>query len=167
MAITSFEFPRFRRKGKDQNGRGGQVLSPTEEREKVVQEEAAAVVANVEADLKAYFTRKQWRLIRISSVLYVLSCIFLLLVSSPSLVLEPNTHPVPQTEIGNTHNKPVLRDSWFLKIDLSDILPSTSAADAILVNSIARSLGIHDFYQVGLWNFCEGYNDEFVPLPPT
>jgi hypothetical protein len=71
-----------------------------------------------------------------------------------------------QTEIGSTSNKPVLRDSWFLKIDLSDILPSTSASDAILVNSIARSLGIHDFYQVGLWNFCEGYNDVFVPLSP-
>jgi hypothetical protein len=83
MAITDFEFPRFRRKAKEQNGGGGQVLSPTEEREKVVQEEAAAAVANVEADLKAYFTRKQWRFIRISSFLYVLSCIFLLLVSSP------------------------------------------------------------------------------------
>jgi hypothetical protein len=83
MAITSFQFPRFRRKGKERNGGGGQVLSPTEEREKVFQEEAAAVVANVEADLKAYFTRKQWRLIRISSFIYVLSCIFLLLVRLP------------------------------------------------------------------------------------
>lgn len=31
-----------------------------------------------------------------------------------------------------------------------------------LLNSVARSLGLHDFYQVGLWNFCEGYNDECV-----
>jgi hypothetical protein len=58
----------------------------------------------------------------------------------------------------------VLGESYFLKIDVSNILPSTSPEDAILVNSIARSIGIHDFYQVGLWNFCEGYNDEFVPL---
>jgi hypothetical protein len=84
MAIPSFEFPRFRRKAKEQDGGGSQVLHSIEEREKVVQEEAAAVVANVEADLKAYFTRKQWRLIRISSFLYVLSTIFLLLVSSSS-----------------------------------------------------------------------------------
>jgi hypothetical protein len=61
----------------------------------------------------------------------------------------------------------VLGESYFLKIDVSNILPSTSPEDAILVNSIARSIGIHDFYQVGLWNFCEGYNDEFVPLPST
>jgi hypothetical protein len=30
------------------------------------------------------------------------------------------------------------------------------------VNSLARSLGLHDFYQVGLWNFCEGYNNEGI-----
>lgn len=62
----------------------------------------------------------------------------------------------------------MLRSSFFLKISLADILPSTSASDAILVNSIARSLGLHDFYQVGLWNFCEGYDDEQVlPLFST
>ncbi|KAN0117743.1 SUR7/PalI family domain containing protein [Hyaloscypha variabilis] len=145
MAITDFEFLRFRKKKQAQNGGGEGVLNSTEEREKVVRDEAAAAIANVEVDLILLLTRKQWRLIRISSFLYVLSCIFLLLV-----------------EIGNTHNKPVLRDSYFLKIDVSDILPSTSPADAQLVNSIARSLGIHDFYQVGLWNFCEGYDDEGI-----
>ncbi len=30
------------------------------------------------------------------------------------------------------------------------------------MNSLARSLGLHDFYQVGLWNFCEGYNGEGI-----
>lgn len=29
--------------------------------------------------------------------------------------------------------------------------------NASLINSIAQSIGLHDFYQVGLWNFCEGY----------
>ncbi len=29
--------------------------------------------------------------------------------------------------------------------------------NAVLINSIARTLGLHDFYQVGLWNYCEGY----------
>jgi hypothetical protein len=81
MAIKDFEFPRFRRKAKPQDGSGEQVANPTGEREKVVQEEAAAALATAEADLILLFTKKQWRLIRISSFLYVLSCIFLLLVS--------------------------------------------------------------------------------------
>ena len=87
MAITDFEFLRFRKKKKEQNGGG--VLTAIEEREKVVQEDAAAAVANAEVDLILLLTRKQWRLIRISSFLYVLSCIFLLLVS---LLLAPTKH---------------------------------------------------------------------------
>ena len=60
--------------------------------------------------------------------------------------------------IGNLNSRPVLRSTYFLKIDLSDIIPR-SVPNAVLINSIARSIGLHDFYQVGLWNFCEGYND--------
>jgi hypothetical protein len=82
MAITDFEFLRFRKKKQAQNGGGEGVLDSTEEREKVVRDEAAAAIANVEVDLILLLTRKQWRLIRISSFLYVLSCIFLLLVGS-------------------------------------------------------------------------------------
>jgi hypothetical protein len=85
MAITDFEFLRFRKKAKAQDGGGEQVLNATDEREKVVQDDGAAAVANVEVDLLRlilFFERKQWRLIKISSFLYVLSCIFMLLVSS-------------------------------------------------------------------------------------
>ena len=82
MAIKDFEFLRFRRKARAQNGGGEQAVSSVEGREKVVQEEGAAAIANVEVDLILFFERKQWRLIRISSFLYVLSCIFLLLVSA-------------------------------------------------------------------------------------
>jgi hypothetical protein len=82
MAIKNFEFLRFRRKARTQDGGGEQAASSVEGREKVVQEEGAAAVANVEVDLILFFERKQWRLIRISSFLYVLSCLFLLLVSS-------------------------------------------------------------------------------------
>ena len=90
MAITTkFDFPRFRRKAKEQNGAGDQVLNPAEEIEKRVEEEVTAIAATTKADLIAYFTRKQWRLIRISSVLYIFSCIFLLLVSNP-----PNLFPL-------------------------------------------------------------------------
>ncbi|SLM40952.1 Actin cortical patch SUR7/pH-response regulator PalI [Lasallia pustulata] len=60
-------------------------------------------------------------------------------------------------EVGNTHpSHPVLGSIYFLKLDLSHITP-VSVPNAVLINSIARTLGLHDFYQVGLWNFCEGY----------
>ena len=58
--------------------------------------------------------------------------------------------------IGNVKDKPVLRDTYFIKIDLSNIVP-ISVPNASILNSIARTIGLHDFYQVGLWNFCEGY----------
>lgn len=91
---------------------------------------------------RATRTRKIFAVI--SSFFFFLSALFLLLV-----------------EIGNTHNKPVLRDTWFMKLDLSHIVP-TSIPNATLLNSIAQTLGLHDFYQVGLWNFCEGYINEGV-----
>ncbi|KAH8881577.1 hypothetical protein GQ53DRAFT_473149 [Thozetella sp. PMI_491] len=59
--------------------------------------------------------------------------------------------------IGNTSNKRVLNDIYFFKLSLADIIP-TSVPNAQLINSIAQSIGLHDFYQVGLWNFCEGYD---------
>jgi hypothetical protein len=58
--------------------------------------------------------------------------------------------------IGNIRDRFVLRSTYFLKIDLSHIVPR-SVPNAVLINSIARTIGLHDFYQVGLWNFCEGY----------
>ncbi|GJC98341.1 Sur7 protein [Colletotrichum higginsianum] len=75
-----------------------------------------------------------------AAVCYFLAIIFLILVI-----------------IGNTSIKPVLTDIYFFKLDRHHPL---SSANAVLLNSVARSLGLHDFYQVGLWNFCEGYNDE-------
>ena len=63
-----------------------------------------------------------------------------------------------QVEIGNTNGSKVLGDMYFFKLNLTNIIPQ-SAPNLTLVNSIARTLGLHDFYQVGLWNFCEGYED--------
>ena len=60
--------------------------------------------------------------------------------------------------IGNTHDKPVLNDIYFYQLNLADIIP-TNVPNAQLINSIAQSIGLHDFYQVGLWNFCEGYDN--------
>lgn len=69
------------------------------------------------------------------------------------------THP--QVLIGNTSPGKVLSSIYFFKLDLADIIP-TSVPNASLINSIAQSIGLHDFYQVGLWNFCEGYLHEGV-----
>ncbi|KAF9882121.1 SUR7 protein [Colletotrichum karsti] len=86
----------------------------------------------------------------VCAVCYFIAIIFLILVI-----------------IGNTSIKPVLTDTYFFKLDVSDIIPLSSSTNAVLLNSIARSLGLHDFYQVGLWNFCEGYNDEGVTFCST
>lgn len=58
--------------------------------------------------------------------------------------------------IGNLSDAPVLRNTYFLNINLANIVP-VSVPNASLINSIARTIGLHDFYQVGMWNFCEGY----------
>lgn len=63
--------------------------------------------------------------------------------------------------IGNTHINSTLNDIYFFKLDVSQIIP-ISVANSQLLNSVARSLGLHDFYSVGLWNYCEGYLDEGV-----
>lgn len=63
--------------------------------------------------------------------------------------------------IGNINSKAVIRSTYFLTINLANIIP-TSVPNAVLINSVARSIGLHDFYQVGLWNFCEGYNDQGI-----
>lgn len=64
-------------------------------------------------------------------------------------------------EIGNYKVNDILNDIYFIKIDVSDIIP-VSVPDAVLINSIAQTLGLHDFYQVGLWGFCQGYNGQGV-----
>ncbi|KAJ5113082.1 hypothetical protein N7456_001616 [Penicillium angulare] len=80
----------------------------------------------------------------VRSFLYLIAFIFCVLV-----------------EIGNTFDKPVLRNTYFLYLDLSNIIP-VSVPNAVFINSIARSIGLHDFYQVGLWNFCEGYDGDGI-----
>ena len=64
-------------------------------------------------------------------------------------------------EVGNTSadHRHITGSIYFIKLDLSNIIPQT-VPQAQLINSIARTIGLHDFYQVGLWNYCEGYNNE-------
>ena len=79
-----------------------------------------------------------------TSLLLFISFIFLILV-----------------EIGNIKNRTVLRDIYFFKLNVSGIIP-TIVTNPAFVNSFAQSIGLHDFYQVGLWNFCEGYISEGI-----
>ncbi|KAI1875543.1 uncharacterized protein JN550_001829 [Neoarthrinium moseri] len=67
-------------------------------------------------------------------------------------------------EVGNTNGSRVRGDIYFFRLDLADIMPSSVSglSSLTLTNSIARTLGLHDFYQIGLWNFCEGYEDEGI-----
>jgi hypothetical protein len=68
--------------------------------------------------------------------------------------------------LGSTHNTHALTEIYFLKIDLSQVIPRGSP-NAVLVNSIAQTLGLHGFYQVGAWNYCEGYQSEGVTFCGT
>lgn len=94
--------------------------------------------ASKEQIKRATRPRMIWALV--TSLLLVISVVFLILV-----------------EIGNTSINPTLNKIYFINLDLSNIIP-VSVPNAALINSIARTLGLHDFYTVGLWNFCEGYN---------
>lgn len=79
-----------------------------------------------------------------SSFFLVITVVFLILV-----------------EVGNTKVGPILSSIYFLRLDLSDIVPQT-VPNAVLLNTIAQTLGLHDYYQFGLWNFCEGYVSEGI-----
>ena len=84
------------------------------------------------------------------AIMYILSMVFLILVM-----------------IGSINNNPVIRNTYFLRIDLANVIPNT-IPNAVFINSIARSIGLHDFYQVGLWNYCEGYvNDGITNCSPS
>ncbi|KAL2115646.1 hypothetical protein VTJ04DRAFT_9901 [Mycothermus thermophilus] len=91
---------------------------------------------------------------------FALSAAFAYLVSLVFLIL---------VLVGNTYPRAVLNQTYFFKLILADIIP-LSVPNASLINSIAQSIGLHDFYQVGLWNFCEGYFTEgitFCSKPQT
>ncbi|KAF1849836.1 uncharacterized protein K460DRAFT_399945 [Cucurbitaria berberidis CBS 394.84] len=86
--------------------------------------------------------RKTWAL---------LTCFFLFL-SVVFLIL---------LQIGGVRNRAIIRNWYFIRLDLSNIVPS-SVPNFELINTIAQTLGLHDFYQVGLWGFCEGNQGEGV-----
>ena len=87
-------------------------------------------------------TRTRLTFSLLTSLLFLIALVFLILV-----------------EVGNTNaHHAVVGSIYFLKLDLSHIIPQ-AVPQATLINSIARTLGLHDFYQVGLWSYCEGYGN--------
>lgn len=91
---------------------------------------------------RATRTRKTWALL--TSFFLFVALIFLILV-----------------EIAGIENKPIIKNWYFMKLDMANIIPA-SVPNFALINTIAQTLGLHDFYQVGLWGFCEGYNGQGV-----
>lgn len=83
-------------------------------------------------------TRPRFVWALIAALLLLISVIFIILV-----------------EVGNIGDRAVSRDTYFINLDLSNIVP-VSVPNAVLINSIAQTLGLNDFYRVGLWNYCAG-----------
>ncbi|PNS20021.1 SUR7 family protein pun1 [Sphaceloma murrayae] len=113
--------------------------------------ERTAVEAEKAVDTQP--TKAQVKRATRTRLIFSLLTSFLLLIAVVFLIL---------VQVGNTSAASSIRSSlYFIRLDLTNIIPQ-SVPNAVLVNSIARTLGLHDFYQIGLWNFCEGYNDSGV-----
>jgi hypothetical protein len=89
-------------------------------------------------------TRGRKRVAIFASLLWLLAFIFLLLVN-----------------IGQVRNQSPLNTWYFFRFDVSNIIPE-STENAAVFNSFAKSVGLHDFYDVAMWGFCEGYYNEGV-----
>ncbi|KAI1332683.1 SUR7/PalI family-domain-containing protein [Xylariaceae sp. FL0255] len=81
----------------------------------------------------------------VASVCYLIAVVFLILV-----------------EIGSVRGTKILGDIYFFKLNTANVLAQSTPSTLTLQNSIAQTLGLHDFYQAGLWSFCEGYLDEGI-----
>ncbi|WPH01077.1 Hypothetical protein R9X50_00391200 [Acrodontium crateriforme] len=110
-------------------------MSPSSDRTLTEQEPFHATKAQLKRATRA---RLRWALF--TSLLLLASIAFIILV-----------------ELGNVKINSVLNNIYFIKLNLTNVVP-TSVPNSVLINSIAQTLGLHDFYTVGLWNFCEGNN---------
>ncbi|EFQ96040.1 hypothetical protein CFE70_006959 [Pyrenophora teres f. teres 0-1] len=102
------------------------------------------VVSELSKEQIKVATRRRKRASLATSFFLFITFIFLILVN-----------------ISGVRNKPVIRNWYFIRLDLSSIVPA-SVPNFALINTIAQTLGLHDFYQVGLWGFCEGYKGQGV-----
>lgn len=63
-----------------------------------------------------------------------------------------------------------IRDIYFLRLNTTDIYANSTSEFGEIVNAVAKDLGLKDYYQTSLWNYCSGDAkngtvSEF--LPPT
>lgn len=49
-----------------------------------------------------------------------------------------------------------IEDIYFLRMNTTDLITSSTSGSAILINAAAHDLGLADYYQTSLWNYCSG-----------
>lgn len=49
-----------------------------------------------------------------------------------------------------------IEDIYFLRINTTDFYPNSSSPFAALINTVAADLGLENYYQTSLWNYCSG-----------
>lgn len=49
-----------------------------------------------------------------------------------------------------------IRDIYYLRINTTDFYPSSSSPFASLINAVAADLGLENYYETSLWNYCSG-----------
>lgn len=113
-------------------------------------DDASSRASDSDRTLTADLEKSQLRRATRPRLIWGLITSFLLLVSVAFLIL---------VLIGDTSVNPILNNIYFINLNVANIVPA-QVPDATLLNSIAQTLGLHDFYTVGLWNFCEGYNGQ-------
>lgn len=143
LSLPTFKSVRPRRALSSRSYQGANSRPPTADEDSP----ESPTALETKHDGNATLSKRRKYLIVLSLVLLVVSIIFSVLVLT-----------------GQTSIRPVVSSAWFIRINLANIFIAggTPIADLPLLNSIARSIGLHDFYQVGLWNFCEGYIDEGI-----
>ncbi|OLL22360.1 SUR7 family protein pun1 [Neolecta irregularis DAH-3] len=57
--------------------------------------------------------------------------------------------------VGDTKPSNPSHNIYFLRVNTTNIV-ATKAPASVSVSTIARSIGLHDFYTVGLWGYCQG-----------
>lgn len=53
-------------------------------------------------------------------------------------------------------SKPGIQDIYFLRLNTTNFFPQSSSPLATLINAVASDLGLEDYYQTSLWNYCAG-----------
>lgn len=105
---------------------------------------SGTTVASISRSELKYATKHRKGFAVFTAFLFLVTLVFLILI-----------------QIGNVSNMHVLGELYFFKIDVSHLVPS-NVQNAKAMNNVLHQSGLKDFYQIGLWNFCEGYNNQGI-----